>query len=55
MVWVTGMMVVAFMKKGLTSFSPAAKIVVPNPLLVRDWTIEKLMGNIGPGTRQRQT
>lgn len=38
MVW----MMVPFMKKGLTSFSPTAKIIVPNTLMVGDSTMRNL-------------
>ena len=44
MVWMIGLMMVPFMKKGLTSFSPTAKIIVPNTLMVGDSTIEKSVG-----------
>ena len=53
--WVIGLMVVPFMKKGLTSFSPVPKIVVPNPLLVGDYTIKKIMGKYDWGPGQRKT
>lgn len=37
-------------EEGFTGSSPAAKIMVPNPLLAGHCAIEKLMGKIGPRT-----